>query len=243
MYYLMPMLMASSASGMGMTTNGVAAMVSTSLTLPPVLFFDALWVIGMVAMMFPAMIPLLLVYNKVVTKAEANPQLARTVGTPLFLVGYLATYALLGLGAYLSISVALLIAPSFPWVAQLSLAIPSAVLIGTGIYQFTPLKNRCLSKCISPLGFFSVHAKRGLAGSFQMGFSHGSYCVGCCWAFMLVMLVVGAMSLPIMGLLSVLIAVEKVVARGSRLYNLGVALLFVFLGVVVWLVPGLLGML
>ena len=98
-YYLMPfMMMSSNSAGMGMT-NGVAAIVGSTFSLSSVLFFDLLWVIGMAAMMFPAMIPVMLFYNKVAVNAEEHPKVARILGTPVFLIGYLAMYAVLGIGA------------------------------------------------------------------------------------------------------------------------------------------------
>jgi predicted metal-binding membrane protein len=241
-YYLMPfMMMSSNSAGMGMT-NGVAAIVGSTFSLSSVLFFDLLWVIGMAAMMFPAMIPVMLFYNKVAVNAEEHPKVARILGTPVFLIGYLAMYAVLGIGAYIAIFFALMASSTFSWLAVVAIAAPSAVLIVTGIYQFSSLKNRCLSHCISPIGFFAVHSKRGISGAAQMGFHHGVFCVGCCWAFMLVMLGVAAMSLPAMAILSGVIAVEKIVARGSVWYNRAIGAGFIVFGVAIWFIPGLLSM-
>jgi predicted metal-binding membrane protein len=235
-YYLMPLMMGDMAM-----TGGVAAIVSSSsISLSAIGFFEVVWVIGMTAMMFPAMIPVVLFYNRFATKNERNPSNARVIGTPLFLAGYLLTYLALGLGAYLAIFVVLNLSSTVPWLASLSIVAAGAVLIMTGVYQFTSLKSRCLSKCISPIGFFALHSKNGLFGSLQMGFSHGTYCVGCCWAYMLVMLAVGAMSIPVMAILSGIIALEKVVARGSKWFNRIVAVGFISFGILLWLVPGLL---
>jgi predicted metal-binding membrane protein len=101
-YYLMPVMMSAGTFGMGMT-NGVAAIVGSAFSLSTLLLFELLWVIGMAAMMFPAMIPVVLFYNRVAVNVEDNPKTARFVGTPLFLAGYLASYALLGIAAYLVI--------------------------------------------------------------------------------------------------------------------------------------------
>ena len=237
-YYLMPLMMGDMAM-----TGGVAAIVSSSsMSLSAIGFFEVVWVIGMAAMMFPAMIPVVLFYNRFATKNESNPSSARVIGTPLFLAGYLVTYLALGLGAYLAIFVALNLSSMVPWLASLSVAAAGTVLIMTGVYQFSSLKSRCLSKCISPVGFFALHSKKGLFGSLQMGFSHGSYCVGCCWAYMLVMLAVGAMSIPVMAILSGIIALEKVVARGSVWFNRVVAIGFIAFGILLWFSPGLLTM-
>jgi len=234
----MPLMMMSSSSGM--MVSGVAAIVS-SLSISSVSFFELVWVVGMAAMMFPAMIPIMLLYSKVATKQEQNPALAKSVGTPLFLAGYLLTYALLGLTAYVGIYEILNASANLPPnLGLLAILAPSAVLILTGIYQFTPLKSRCLSHCISPLGFFAVHHHSGLSGAFRMGFTHGAYCVGCCWAYMLVMLAVGAMSIPVMAALAGLIALEKVIVRGAAWFNIAVAFSFIALGIIVFVYPGIL---
>ena len=237
-YYLMPLMMMGGSSDM-MTGMGVAAIVS-SLSLPAIAFFEVVWVIGMAAMMFPAMIPMVLFYNKVKTKLETNPTLARVAGTPLFLAGYLVTYALLGIGAYLTVYAALSLSSMVPPLIGLSLVAPSAVLVAAGVYQFSSLKNRCLSQCISPFGFFATRSRTGLTGAFRMGFSHGTFCVGCCWAFMLVMLAVGAMSIPIMAALAGVIALEKVVVKGSVWFNRAVGLALVSFGILVAFVPNVL---
>jgi predicted metal-binding membrane protein len=237
-YYLMPLMMMNSSSGM-MTTNGVAAIVS-SLSIPSVAFFEIVWIIGMAAMMFPAMIPMVLFYNKVKAKLETNPRLAKIAGTPLFLSGYLLTYALLGIGAYLAIYAAITVSMNFSYFNAIAFIVPSAILIVTGLYQFSSLKTRCMSQCVSPFGFFATRSKNGLSGAFQMGFSHGIFCVGCCWAYMLVMLAVGAMGIPIMAALTGVIALEKVVVRGSVWFTRIVAIGFIALGVLVGLFPVLL---
>ena len=235
-YYLMPLMM---ASGSGAMSMGVASIVS-SLSFSSVGFFEIVWVIGMAAMMFPAMIPIVLFYNKVATKQESNPFLARVIGTPLFLSGYLIMYAVLGLGAYLVVYESINLSTSFSALAALSVLASSAILIVTGIYQFTPLKSRCLSNCVSPMGFFAVHLKKGMVGTVRMGLRNGLYCVGCCWAFMLVMLAVGAMSIPVMAALAGLIAVEKVIVRGAVWFNRLVAVGFIALGVAVLMFPSIL---
>jgi predicted metal-binding membrane protein len=192
----------------------------------------------MAAMMFPAMIPVVLFYNKVATKVEPNPALASAVGTPLFLMGYLLVYAGLGLCAYVAVFLALEAGASIQALAALGFLVPSIVLIIAGLYQVSPLKKACLSNCVSPFTFFSVHSHRGLTGSLRMGISHGRYCVGCCWAYMLVMLGVAAMSLPAMAVLAAVITLEKVIVRGAQWFTWAVTVGFVLLGVALLVAPG-----
>jgi predicted metal-binding membrane protein len=231
-YYLMPAMMMSSATGL--------YSIVTSLSLSNVGFFELVWVVGMAAMMFPAMIPVVAFYDRIVAKAEAAPTKARVFGTPLFLFGYLVAYAGLGLLAYLAVFAGLYWLSGVSLLWSIGFFVPSLILIVAGLYQVSSLKVRMLSVCISPFGFFATRLRRGLAGSLSMGFSHGIYCVTCCWAYMLVMLAVAWMSLPFMAIVAGVITLEKVIVRGSKLFNRGVAVAFWVLAAVVLFYPGLL---
>ncbi len=230
-YSLMPLMMGSS---------GGVAMIVSSLSMQSVGIFELVWVVGMVAMMFPAMIPVVVFYNKVATRLESNQFLAKVLGTPLFLLGYLATYAGLGLLAYVGVFDALAAASTLSVPSILALLAPSAILNLAGIYQLSPLKNHSLSQCISPLAFFAVHSKTGLFGSVRMGFRHSVYCVGCCWAYMLVMLAVAAMSLPFMAIIAAIITLEKAIIRGAVWFNRLVAFFFIALSIALVFFPNLL---
>ncbi len=190
-------------------------------------FFLFLWVFGMVAMMFPAMIPVVSMYNSSTTKVGAQ---TRVAGTVLFLGGYLLLYALLGAGVYVVTYLAFNLAALIPVLASYALPAVSGLLIVAGVWQLSPLKDRCLSKCVSPFGFFLLHMKKGLSGAFRMGMEHGYYCVGCCWMYMLVMLGVGAMSILSMLLLASLITIEKAIVHGALWFRWVSALLFMGLG-------------
>lgn len=156
-FYAMPMTMAS--GGM----MGVAALVS-SISPSAVGLFLLLWVVGMAAMMFPAMTPIVTLYSRFSTKVEPNPRLAGALGTPLFLAGYLAVYAGLGLAVYVAVYLAVDLSPGLPSVAGLASIAPGAVLVLAGAYQLSPKKSSFLMHCISPMGFFTVHSHRGLPG-------------------------------------------------------------------------------
>ena len=231
--------MSGSSASVGM---GVGAVV-TSLSFADITLFEFTWVVGMVAMMFPAMIPVIAFYNRVVARQERDPAVARVVGTPLFLAGYLTMYAGLGLVAYIVVFAALNLPIAFQGLSRFALIAPGLVLILAGFYQLSPMKLKALSHCVSPLGFFVLHSRRGLFGSARMGFRHGIYCVGCCWAYMLVMLAVAAMSLPSMAILAAVIALEKVVVRGAAWFNKTVAAGFITLGMAALLGPSILTLL
>lgn len=197
------------------------------------------WVVGMVAMMFPAMIPVVSMYSKLMVKGERNPRVAGLAGPPLFLSGYLTAYAVLGLVLFAVVYLAFQFGAELqppPFYANYGL---SGVLLVAGAWQVSPLKARALTQCITPMGFFMTKAKKGLAGAYVMGTEHGWYCVGCCWLYMLVMLAVAAMSMTAMLLLSGLIILEKVFAGGARWFKWASASAFVLLAIMVALSPGL----
>lgn len=168
----------------------------------------AMWTVMMVAMMVPAVIPMLIVYRKMErgTKSE----------WPVFVFawGYLI--------AWIAFS---MLAASLQWFLHdsgllggelLVIAEPYAagILIVTGLYQLTPFKEACLARCRSPMGYFLQHFKPGVLGALRMGFSHGMFCIGCCWMLMALMFVGGAMSVITMALLSVFIVLERTLPAG-----------------------------
>ncbi len=204
-------------------------------------FFLVVWIFGMVAMMFPAMIPIVSMYNSLAAKSEMRPNLARPAGTPLFLGGYLLLYAVLGAAAYVVTYLAFNMGALIPVLASFALPVAAGLLLATGVWQLIPMKDRCLSKCVSPMGFFLLKFKKGLPGAFRMGVEHGYYCVGCCWMYMLVMLGVGAMNIFSMVLLASLITVEKVIVHGTLWFRWVSASMFVLLGIALILLPSLFG--
>jgi predicted metal-binding membrane protein len=123
-----------------------------------------------------------------------------------------------------------------PWIAPLA----GAVLIAAGLYQFTPLKTICLRHCRTPIGFILSHDFRsGAPGAFAAGLTHGAYCLGCCWALMAILIVLGVMNLAWMIALSAVFVLEKHWRGGitlSRIVGVGLAIV----GVAVVLRPDLL---
>jgi predicted metal-binding membrane protein len=114
-------------------------------------------------------------------------------------------------------------------------AVGGATLVGAGLFQLTPLKTACLTRCRSPLMFLMTRWRSGRGGAFLMGLDHGLYCLGCCWALMLVMFVAGVMNLLWMAALTVLMALEKIVRRCELLAR-GAGAALVVAGV--WLLLG-----
>jgi predicted metal-binding membrane protein len=202
------------SSSMTMDASGSMVPIATMATMfrSPNLWvistFLLVWLVGMVAMMFPAMIPIMSFYSGM-TETGENQGLSRPVGTTLFLGGYLFMYTLLGISLFAVVYCAFQLGALLPWLSSYSVAGVAAVLLIAGVWQLTPLKEKSLAKCVSPMGFFITHFKKGASGAFRMGTEHGFYCVACCWLYMLVMLAVAAMSLISMAVLSGLIIIEK----------------------------------
>lgn len=192
-----------------------AASMPMAGTLDPVALtlFTAIWGVGMVAMMFPSLLPMVYALTVSARKSiEERPQGARGLTVvfraSLFIIGYLAVWTTVGVGFYLAIaglsSAGLPVSlTSFGFWAGL-------ILIATGLYQFTRYKQRALMKCRSPMSFIFTRWKNGNTGAGIMGADYGLFCTRCCWVLMAGLLVVGAMSLPLMGVFSIIIFLEKI---------------------------------
>jgi predicted metal-binding membrane protein len=103
-------------------------------------------------------------------------------------------------------------------------------LIIAGIYQLTPWKDACLSACRSPLGLLQTRWREGIGGAFRMGVSHGAYCLGCCWAMMLLLFAGGVMNLTVILVLTAWVAFEKLAPFGQQSARVTAALLVAFGG-------------
>ena len=203
--------------------QGMAAMGAEPMS---ALIFLPLWISMMVAMMFPAVAPVVSLFATLSNKRRAAGQPAAP--TWLFLAGYLAVWALFGIGAYLLA----LVIPSLGMMAVgLRIDNPVAagvVLIVAGLYQLSPLKQVCLRHCRSPLSVILHGWRDGLGGAFRMGLGHGTYCLGCCWGLMLVLFAVGLMNLVWMMILTVVIFSEKILPYGLRIRQVTALALVLF---------------
>jgi predicted metal-binding membrane protein len=187
------------------------------------------WAIMMAAMMLPSAWPMIGLYAALQRRA---PVPERVVSVTLFVLMYVGLWAVTGVPVYAA-SVALMAVSA----GSLAYLVACALVIA-GVFQLTPLKQVCLRHCRSPLGFLLGHWRAGWAGALEMGWAHAVYCVGCCWALMVVLVVAGAMGLPWVLLIACAVAAEKLLPRGDRIARLaGVAL--IVLGVAVAIRPGL----
>ncbi len=201
--------------------------------------FVLMWEVGMTAMMFPGLVPVMSVYQNVMIGGGQSVA-SRATKSALFVGGYLLLYGLQGVLVFTAVHFAFQFGTLLNWSSPFSVVGLAAVLLATRFWQLTPLKERCLAKCISPMGFFLTHAKNGKLGAIKMGAETGFYCAGCCWMYSIVMLVVAAMSLLSMVLLTGLIIVEKgFVGKTTWFKWLSAGIFFIMSGLVI-LFPSLL---
>jgi predicted metal-binding membrane protein len=213
------------------TSSGFASMAEPYIEFA---FVFAMWAVMMVGMMAPSAAPMILMYARVGRQAAAK-------GTPFAPTGWFAGgYFLAWIGFSLVATVAqwalertaLLDAE----MASASSVLGGAILIAAGVYQWTPLKDVCLTQCQTPLLFLMRHGgfRQDASGCLLLGLRHGTYCIGCCWVLMALLFVGGVMNVLCIALLALLILLEKLfpfggwIARASSIAFLaaGVRLLF-----------------
>jgi predicted metal-binding membrane protein len=261
-----------------MTVQHYDTMLSTMMKFQDPLslsIFTVIWTAGMAAMMFPAISPMVLLYDRLI---KTNNTSSGDVATStlkikggkessldfdkdnlerheekkrkivLFPGSFWSPYTLkmlLFIGSYLSVWAVTGIALLIGWSITTSyifteLVKGSQTLIGvifglllviSGLYQFSPLKTKCLGYCESPLSFFMRRWRRGIVGAITMGTYHGLYCLGCCWPYFLLMVALGWMNVLWMGIFAAIIFGEKVWIRGGRWVARGAGVCFLILGV------------
>ena len=179
------------------------------------------WQLMTVAMMLPSSMPMvqLVVY--------AGRRQAHPIKVPLaFLAGYAVIWTGFAAGAFVFDTGVHRLVALWPWLALHTWLIGTVTFALAGLFQFSPLKGRCLDMCRTPLGFFLHHYRKGVNPAWQLGLRHGGYCLGCCWALMLVMFGVGVGSLAAMVALTGAMVIEKTMPGGKRLSPfIGIALL------------------
>ena len=172
------------------------------------------WTLMTVAMMLPTTLPLVAIFRRLTMRRADRGQLL-----VLLIGGYLAIWMGFGIAAHLADWVLHEIVEGSPWFTSNSWVIGAGTLLVAGGFQFTPLKYRCLEKCRAPLSFVMEHWRGSSERwhAFRLGVNHGIFCVGCCWALMLLMFGVGIGNVGWMLGLGVVMAVEKNMPWGRRL--------------------------
>jgi predicted metal-binding membrane protein len=214
------------ASGVDGLTMGMTAPV-----------FLATWVVMMAAMMLPSAAPMILMFDAI--QAGRSRGGRSTVPTSVFVGGYLVVWAAFGVAAYVGALLAGGLSDAWPDVAMIAPRIGGAVIVAAGIYQLTPLKQACLSKCRTPTHFVLSSWRDGLAGTFRMGLGHGAYCLGCCWLLFVILFPLGIMNVAAMAVVALLVLAEKTLPVGRRISQL-VGVVLVAVGLAIVLLPGLL---
>ena len=224
---------------MGMQMNSDMALINKILSwMPPsqgawaltdftLLFL--MWSVMMIAMMTPSILPMLLLFTTLNSRNRENGK--ETSSTMILLSGYLFSWVLFSLVI------------TFPQYAMHKGGLlnpmmePSHAYIGTimlclaGIYQFTPFKDACLTVCQSPLSFLMNNWKDGSLGTFIIGYKHGFYCVGCCWALMLTLFALGVMNIMWVMILTVFVLFEKLSYKNPILFRRVTGFVFISWGI------------
>jgi predicted metal-binding membrane protein len=217
-----------SAGGMAMgaPTMGMAAPA-----------FLLMWAAMMAAMMFPTAAPMVLAFHRIQSGKRARGE--AFVSTWLFVAGYIAVWAAAGIAAYLGALAAERVAARLGLSGADAARIGGGLLIASGLYQLTPLKHVCLSKCRSPIGFIMTAWREGRFGALRMGVMHGAACLGCCWMLMAILFPLGVMNLAVMALVTLIIFAEKALAW-ERVAVYGTAAALMLYGALVVAAPHLL---
>lgn len=178
-----------------------------------------MWWIMMIAMMVPSAAPMILLYARVFRHGQARGQIhGALVPTAFFAAGYLACWlAFSALATALQFALERLgqIDGMMMWSTNRWLT--AGLLVAAGLFQLTPLKSACLTRCRAPASFLAEHWRPGRIGAFRLGLVHGAYCLGCCWALMLLLFAAGIMNLVWIAGLAILVLVEKLAPFGAQL--------------------------
>ncbi len=208
----------------GAATNEDMAMASPTMGLRAPLFL-AMWVVMMVAMMFPTAAPMILTFHRV--QASKRRRGEAFVATWVFVTAYMLVWALSGVAAYAGALATEAVAARAALSPATAARIGGAVIVVAGVYQLTPLKDLCLAKCRTPISFIMTSWRDGAAGALRMGMLHGAYCLGCCWLLFVILFPLGVMNLAAMAIITLVIFAEKtlpwgrVVARAAAIALVG----------------------
>lgn len=221
-------------SGFRMIPAGQGLMMPAGAPWQPIEFayVFAMWAVMMIGMMTPSVAPMILIYARVGRQADMSGQ--PFAASAWFAAGYLVVWMAFSLAATFAQWALQRAALLTPMMESASNVLGGVMLIAAGVYQWTPVKEACLSYCQAPLTFIMRHGgfRREAAGALTLGFRHGLYCIGCCWALMLLLFVGGVMNLLWIAALAMLVLFEKTVPFGKSVSRVaGVA----FIAMGAWL--------
>jgi len=195
----------------GPMTGASAWMMTSRWGVSQLLLLWAMWAAMMTAMMLPSAAPLVVLYGAAARRSAPQTAARQTYALAGGYVVAWATFSLVATALQRALTSLLLLSPMMEAAnARLS----AALLLLAGVYQWTPLKDACLRTCQSPVGFLIGRWRNGGRGAFFMGLEHGFYCVGCCWALMLLLFAGGVMNIVVIAVLSAFVIFEKLVPFG-----------------------------
>lgn len=188
--------------------------------------FISLWVAMMVAIMYPTASPMILSFARVHDSRKERGQ--AFVQTWVFAGSYILLWSATGVVAYALAVGGDSLAGSSRWITDNAPRLGGGLIIAAGLYQLTPLKDLCLSKCRTPVSFLMNSWRDGLGGSFRMGLEHGLFCLGCCWLLFLILFPLGMMSIGVLALITIVIFAEKLLPYGGTVARAGGLALVVY---------------
>jgi predicted metal-binding membrane protein len=207
----------------GPMSGASAWMMTVEWDTPRLLLLSAMWAAMMAGMMLPTAAPILLLYARTIrNRPEAHHPAMRIYAMAL---GYVVVWAAFSVAATVLQRVLAQSQLLTPMMEPATPATGAALLLIAGVYQLTPFKAACLSACRSPIMWLTANWRGGVGGAFRMGLTHGLYCLGCCWAMMLLLFAGGVMNLAVILGLTAWVAVEKLAPFGRQSARVSGALL------------------
>lgn len=231
--WLVLLQMARDMSAPGGMADAAMAGMLMPWSLGDALLMFAMWAVMMIGMMLPSALPMLLIYQQMLRKRMPAPQ--RHLALLLFCSAYGLVWVGFALGATALQWALERLALLSPGMRSSSTALGAGLLLVAGIYQWSPSKAVCLEHCRGPLHFLLGYWRPGVLGGWRMGLAHGAYCLGCCWALMGLLFVVGVMNLLWVAVIGAFILLEKNLRQGLWLSRICGVLL---LGWSLWLLLG-----
>jgi predicted metal-binding membrane protein len=227
---LVTLLLALTAAAWWSTADRMAGMdAGPGTDLGALGWFLGVWVVMMAAMMFPSVAPTVALYATMTRRRAPDRPL-------VFATGYLIIWSAAGLGAYSLFELGRrIIGGDLAWHTG-GRWFAAGILLAAALYELTPLKDVCLAKCRSPVGFLLGGWREGRIGALEMGAKHGAWCLGCCWALMAGLFALGVMSLTWMAMFAALIALQKLLPW-NRALVWGTSALLVVLAAALLLAP------
>jgi len=227
---LIALLLALAALGWWWTANEMQGMDGGPwMDLGTLAWFVGVWIVMMAAMMFPSVAPTVALYSHM---TESRSPVAPLV----FTSGYLAAWTSIGILVFAAATAGGRVSGDVLAWDRAGRWLAGGILVVAAVYELTPLKDVCLGKCRSPLGFLLGSWRSGRWGAFRMGARHGAWCIGCCWALMAALFALGGMSIVWMAVVAALIAFEKLIPS-RRAATSGTATILFVLGVLVLVSP------